>query len=306
VKRWMVAIVAAVAVAAALSAAAANGAFQAATSPSPSSTTTTTGRSARTTTTTTAPPTTAPSTAPSSVRTSVLPCPVPARDYAGTPYGQQSPPGTLEVASSLAPPDGASLFGSVIAGGPPSYLVAPSGASCQGSFGSADAGMTMSATVGIDVSQGVKMVLRAGGANAYSSLACPYIPAVQAAEEAFSGSGYRPSYCIRPSADVVEQIATGTANVYLAAVWVPPQVTDTKLGMSGKGDPTFALFSAEVTSPASADGRMIACTLPSKEQRICEASLVFFLVDQSGIATQVGTGSLGRMGDAVTAFVDQH
>ena len=254
-----------------------------------------TARSSATSSTTT--------TTPSSVQISVQPCPVPASDYAGTPYSPQSPSGTLAVPTALAPPDGASLFGSVIAGAPASYLIAPAIASCQGEFGSADAGMIMTATVGSDMSQGVELVLRAGGANAYMSLACPYVPAVQAAEEAFAGSA---SACSHSSADIVQQIATGTTNVYAATVRVPAQVMDDDFFMSGKGDPTVALFTAQVTPPMSADGLMIACTLPSTEQSICDSSLRFILVNQSGISAEVGPSNLNQMENAVSAFVSEH
>jgi hypothetical protein len=241
-------------------------------------------------------------TSSSSVQISVQPCPVPASDYAGTPYSPQSPSGTIAVPTALAPPDGASLFGSVIAGTPASYLIAPAIASCQGEFGSADAGMIMTATVGSDMSQGVELVLRAGGANAYMSLACPYVPAVQTAEEAFAGSA---SACSHSSAVMVQQIATGTTNVYAAAVRVPAQVMDDDFLMSGKGNPTVALFTAQVTPPMSADGLMIACTLPSTQQSICDASLRFILANHSGIGAEVGPSNLSQMEKAVSAFVSE-
>ncbi len=161
----------------------------------------------------------------------------------------------------------------------------------------------MTATVGSDMSQGVELVLRAGGANAYMSLACPYIPAVQAAEEAFAGSS---SACSHSSADMLQQIATGTTNVYVAAVRVPARVMDDAFLMSGKGNSAVALFTAQVTPPMSADGLMIACTLPSTEQSICDASLRFFLVNQSGISAEVGPSNLSQMENAVSAFVSEH
>jgi len=80
------------------------------------------------------------------------------------------------------------------------------------------------------------MVLRAGGAGAYGSLACPFIPAVKAALEAASGV-YVPSSCPLPAADIVQQITTGTTNVYAAVVWAPPQVVNDGFLMSGKGNP---------------------------------------------------------------------
>ena len=158
------------------------------------------------------------------------------------------------------------------------------------------------ATAGSTGAQGVVMVLRAGGAGPSTDLACPYIPAVQAADEAFRGNS---SSCGHPSADVIQQLATGTANTYAAAVWVPSGVKDVT-DFAGKGNPTVALFVATVSPPRSANGVMIACTLPTTAKSICGASLQFFLANESGLAGEVGSANLGQIEASLSDFLDAH
>jgi hypothetical protein len=198
------------------------------------------------------------------------------------------------------------MFGWVIAGSSASYLIAPSTAACQGYFESFDGGATMTATVGLDMDQGLESILSAGGAGAFMSLACPYMGTVQAALEASAGRGYVPRACTHPAADVVQKIPTGTTDIYAAVVRVPANVEDHLFQLSGKGDPTVALFLAHVTRFNYASGLMSDCTLPSAEQDICDSSLRFFLVDQSGISAVVRPSNLSRMVSSITAFVTKH
>ena len=149
------------------------------------------------------------------------------------------------------------------------------------------------------------MVLRAGGAGPSTDLACPYIPAVLAADEALRGS---PSLCGRPSTEIVQTIPSGTTNLYAAAVWVPAQIKDSTFGleMSGNGaDPTVALFTAHVTPPGSAYGQMIACTLASTERNICQSALEFFLATQSTVGMQIGASNVAHMQAALSTFLGQ-
>lgn len=164
----------------------------------------------------------------------------------------------------------------------------------------------MTATVGSYMNQGVELVLSAGGAGAYMGLACPYIHAVQAALEASAGRGYIPRACTHPAADVVQKISTGTTDVYAAVIRVPAKVTDHAFLMSGQGDPTVALFLAHVTGFSYASGLMIDCTLPVAEQNICDTSMRFFLVHQSGISAVVSPSNLSGIVSSVTAFVAKH
>jgi hypothetical protein len=233
---------------------------------------------------------------PASVEVSVTPCSI---NYTGAP-DQPPPPSTFSVQSALAPPEGGGLFGAVFVG-TPSYVIAPASSSCQGDYASADGGEAVMATAG-STGAGVVMVLRAGGAGPSTDLACPYIPAVQAADQAFRGNS---SSCNHPSTDVVHQISTGTSNVYAAAVWVPADVKDVT-DFAGKGNPTVALFTAKVSLPMSASGVMIACTLPSAEQSICNASLQFFLTYESGLTGEVGSADLTKMATSLSGFLSEY
>ena len=156
----------------------------------------------------------------------------------------------------------------------------------------------MTATTASDDSEGVEMVINAGEGGASVALACPYIPALEAVDEA---SGISASSCSHSSADVVHEITTGTPKIYAAVVWVPPQVTDVT-NFAGKGNPTLALF----TTTNVPIGDMVACTLPSSQRSICDASLRFFLDDESNVAAEVGPSNLSRMDSALAAFLSTY
>jgi len=248
---------------------------------------------------------------PSAVKVSVVPCPIPPSsypsDYVSAPYSSQTPPATFTLPIALSPlPNSAALFGTVFPlSASASYLIAPSTSHCQSSFASADGGMVMTATVGADGSQGVEMVLRPGGAGPSADLACPYIPAVQAADEAFRG-GF--ASCSRPSGEVVQQIPTGVTNLYAAAVWVPPGVSDPtfNLGPGIGTDPILALFTASVTPPMSANGQVIACRLAPSARDVCDSSLRLFLTTESEVGQHVGSASVASMELALSTFVSSH
>jgi hypothetical protein len=253
---------------------------------------------------------------------------VPAADYAGTPYSPRAAPGTLSLPASLTLPGNAQIFGTTFLPGSASYLAGPKPATCQAGLASADGGEIMTATSAADRSEGVTMIIRPGGAGLSTDLACPYIPAVRAADEVFRQGHV---FCAHPSADVIRQIPTGTASLYAAAVLVPADVKDP--GIQGSGvspDPTAALFTAEVGQGAAA-GQMIACTLPptqagtaqggpaqegaaqegaaqegAAQGGICAASLKFFLATQAQIRTRISAANLTRMQDALAAFLAEH
>ncbi len=220
---------------------------------------------------------------------------MPAADYIGTPYSPQAAPATLSLPASLAPPPNAQIFGTEF--GPASYLLGPDSATCQGAWGSADDGMIMTATSVSDRSEGVTMIIRPGGASAGIDLACPYIPAVRAADE---GHVF---ICTHPQADVIGQIPTNTASLYAAAILVPAQVKDPNIQGSGDGtDPTIALYTAWA-GPDAAAAQMIACTLAPAQADICVASLKFFLATQALIRTQMSAANLSRMEAALSSFL---
>ncbi len=249
------------------------------------------------------------STQPTTVDAPVASCPIPASDYTGTPNKPESPPSVLRVASFLAPPDGVQIYGAVFPGNV-SYLVAPSGVTCQGTWGSADGGEIMTTTSPSEQSQGVTMWIRAGGAGPETDLACPYIPAVLAVDRQFRGNA---SLCGHPSEDVVREIPTGSPNLYAAAVWVPAQVQDPNLAGSGDGaDPTVALVTARIVpleagnATPTAVGQMITCTLPPAQRDVCTTSLRFFLSTQSEMGASVGSARVAAMEDSLSDFLAEH
>jgi len=227
----------------------------------------------------------------------VAPCPVPAADYAGTPYSPRPAPATMRLPAAVPLPAGAQIFGTEFLPGPASYLLGQTSATCRGALASADGGESMMAA---DRSHGVTMTIRPGGVGPSTDLACPYIPAAHAADEAFRQGHV---FCDHPSADVIRQIPTGTASLYAAAVLVPAQVTDPNIRGSGDGtDPTVALYTAQAGSDF-ANGQMIACTLAPAEASICAASLTFFLATQAQISTRISAANLRRMEQTLTSFL---
>lgn len=242
----------------------------------------------------------APPAAPAPAPVSVASCPVPAADYAGTPYAPQAAPATTRLPTSVTLPRNAQIFGTTFLAGSTSYLLAQKSATCQAGLSSADGGENMTAAA--TGRQGVTMTISPGGAGPSTDLACPYIPAVHAADEAFRQGN---AFCAHPSADVIRQIPTHTAGLYAAAVLVPAQVKDPGIrGSGGDADPTVALFTASVSADGAA-GQAIACTLARGS--ICAASLKFFLATQAQIRTRITAANLSAMEVALSAFLaEQH
>jgi hypothetical protein len=208
----------------------------------------------------------------------------------------------MSLPASLVPPRDAQVFGTEFLPGPAWYLLGPKSAVCQGELASADGGQAMTATTVSHRPGSVTMTISPGGVGPSTDLACPYIPAVRAADEAFRQGD---AFCAHPPADVIRQIPTGRAGLYAAAVLVPARVTDPNIQGSGDGtDPTVALYTARVqTAPAAAAGQMIACTLRPAEGDICAASLKFFLATQAWISTQISSAHLTTMEDALASFL---
>lgn len=233
-----------------------------------------------------------------SARVHVAPCPVPAGDYAGTPYSPHPAAATVSLPASLALPRDAQVFGTWFLPGSTGYLIGPKSANCQGYLASADGGEIMTAT------PGMRMTISPGGAGPSTDLACPYIPAVRAADEAFRQSG---AFCRHPAADVIRQIPTGTAGLYAAAVLVPARVKDPGIMGSGDGtDPAVALYTARVTGTEGAAGQTIACTLAPAQGDVCAASLTYFLLTQGQIRTGITAANLRTMRDDLSSFLAEH
>lgn len=223
-------------------------------------------------------------------------CPVPAGDYAGTPYAPRAAPATLSLPASVPLPGNAQIFGTTFLPGSTSYLLGPANATCQAALASADGGESMTAA------PGVTMIIRPGGIGPSTDLACPYIPAVRAADEAFR---HGQAFCSHPAGEVIAQIPTHTTGLYAAVVLVPATVKDPDIRGSGGGDPAVALYTAQAGSDF-ANGQLIACTLPSAQGAVCAASLRFFLATQAQIRTRISTASLTQMQDALSSFLTAH
>ncbi len=231
------------------------------------------------------------------VQVHVANCPVPAGDYAGTPYAPRAAPATLGLPASVSLPGTAQIFGTTFLPGSTSYLLGPKPATCQAALASADGGETMTAT------PGVTMIIRPGGIGPSTDLACPYIPAVRAADEAFRQGQ---AFCSHPAGDVIAQIPTHTTSLFAAVVLVPATVKDPDIRGSGDGaDPTVALYTAQASSDF-ANGQMIACTLARAQDTVCAASLRFFLATQAQISTRISAASLTQMQDALSSFLTGH
>jgi len=241
-----------------------------------------------------------PSGTPAAARVRVAACPVPAADYPGTPYSPRAAPATLSLPAALPLPQRAQIFGTTFLPGSTSYLLGPESATCQGALASADGGEIMTATPASGRPAGVTMIIRPGGAGPSTDLACPYIPAVLAADKAFRQGQV---FCAHPPADVIRQIPTGTAGLYAAAVLVPAQVKDPNITGSGDGaDPAVALYTAQAGSDY-ANGQTISCTLTPAQQGICAASLKFFLATQAQIRTQISAANLTKMENTLASFL---
>jgi hypothetical protein len=208
----------------------------------------------------------------------------------------------MSLPASLTPPRNAQVFATEFMPGPASYLLGPKSAACRGELASADGGEAMTATTASPRSERVTMTISPGGAGPSTDLACPYIPAVRAADGAFR-QGH--ALCTHPPAEVIRQIPTDTAGLYAAAVLSPARVKDPHIPGSGDGTgPTVALYTARVqTAPAAAGGQMIACTLAPAQGDICAASLKFFLATQAWISTRISAAQLSTMQDALSSFL---
>jgi hypothetical protein len=227
-------------------------------------------------------------------------CPVPAGDYAGTPDAPRAAPATLSVRAAVSLPGNARIFGTTFLPGSASYLLGPAQAACQAALASADGGESMTAGAGPG---SVTMIIRPGGIGPSTDLACPYIPAVRAADEAFRQGQ---TFCSHPAGDVIAQIPTRTTSLYAAVVLVPATVKDPGIRGSGGGaDPAVALYTAQAGSDF-ANGQMIACALAPAQGGICAASLRFFLATQAQISTRISAASLTQMQDGLSSFLTAH
>ncbi len=239
----------------------------------------------------------------------VIPCAFASSDLASFRRIGIRVPGSVPATTTLpvALPAGSALFGVRFPGSGTdvSYTIGPQDYTCVPEYASADGGAAQYVERGGSSGLGVVSVFSAGGAGPDTDLACPYISAVMAADEAFRTGFF--SGCNRPGAERVIQISTGLADNYIAAVGVPASVSDTNppLFGSGKGTPDFALFTAQVSNGGqSASGQAISCILPGADKSICIAALDLFLSDQSRVGLGMSRGSLTAAEAAIADFVE--
>ena len=225
------------------------------------------------------------STAPASTNVAhvslpVVPCPLSSSDLASL-RGQHVPlPGPIPATVGVAvpPPAGTAVYGVRFpgSGSKVSYTVGPVGFACAPLYGSATGASFQSVDQAPGSGLGVSTVFEAGGIGPATDLVCAYIPAVLAADEVFR-AGFGDGGCSRPGGDLVVQIPTSLANLYIAAVDVPTSVSDPNVPQNGagKGIDAFALFTAQVFNGQSAAGQAIWCVLPPRNKSICIAALDF-------------------------------
>ena len=245
--------------------------------------------------------------AASGVRVPVIPCAFSASELATLRQEGIGLPGQIpaEVGVDVRLPAGGAVYGvSFPTAGPVDYVVGPAGYSCAPLFASADGGSEVDVEQDARTDRGVSAVFNAGGIGPATDLACPYIPAVLAADASFR-AGF-PRSCVRPGGDLVVQIPTDSTDRYAAAVEVPSMVSDpnSPLSGSGKGNPTFALFTAQVFGGQSAGGQAISCTLPVVDRAICIAALQMFLSSQSNVGRAMSQASLSQAEQEIADFVD--
>jgi hypothetical protein len=245
--------------------------------------------------------------AASGLRVPVIPCAFSASELATLRREGIGLPGQIpaEVGVDVRLPAGSAVYGvSFPIAGPVDYVVGPAGYSCAPLFASADGGSEVNVEQDVRTGRGVSAVFNAGGIGPATDLACAYIPAVLAADELFR-AGF-PTSCVRPGGDLVVQIPTDSTDRYAAAVEVPSMVSDPNppLSGSGKGSPTFALFTAQVFGGQSAGGQAISCTLPVVDRAICIAALQMFLSSQSNVGRAMSQASLSQAEQEIANFVD--
>jgi hypothetical protein len=213
----------------------------------------------------------------------VTSCPVP--QGMGAPAGSQGPaappvPASTVFPQSISLPPETTVFGTGLPGSPVvAYSLAPSGFTCSAIAG-ADGSFVISLDAPGSRNPSLTYDFSPGGAGLALDLACPYIPAIRAADAVFRGGQQN---CAYPGADVVTQVPTDVRDLWAATVRIPPDVADPNLPASGTGrDQTLAVFLASLQShpdPAivQSGGQEADCALPASEQAVCVAGLQYFV-----------------------------
>lgn len=198
------------------------------------------------------------------------------------PVGPPAPPvpASTVLPQSISLPPETTVFGTGLPGSSVvAYSLAPAGFTCNASTG-ADGSFVISLDAPGSRRPSLTYDYSPGGFGLQLDLACPYIPAIRAADAALRRGQQN---CAYPGGDVVTQVATGVQDLWAATVRIPPGVTDPNLPAPGNGrDQTLAVFLGSFQSHPNpptiqAGGQEADCTLPASEQAICVAGLQYFV-----------------------------
>ncbi len=164
-----------------------------------------TAPSTETPTTTSTVGTSQPGTQSTAGTASVTPCAVPSADFAGTSVGPSVLPATTPTPAFLSLPTKSQVYG-VPFPSAPGYLVAPSGFACTGTYASGDGAESVTVKSRSSKAGEVDVIFDAGGVGPNTDLACPYIPAVEAADNSFRGGQ---ASCTHPPGETITPISVG-------------------------------------------------------------------------------------------------
>ena len=204
---------------------------------------------------------------------------------AGVTFSQPAVPATTVIPASVSVPPGATVFGTGDQGFGVKFSLAPLGFACSAIGAGADGGFAVQVTDPSARQYVIRYDYNPGGAGPNIDDACPYIPAVKAADAIFR---QRANICGRAGAETVTQVATGFSSLKAAIVQVPPTVKDTHLPAAGDGrDETVAVYVAQLFAGSQANAQDAGCTLPAGQKAICLAALKYF-VTQSLAARAAG------------------
>ena len=144
------------------------------------------------------------------------------------PVGPPAPPvpASTVLPQSISLPPETTVFGTGLPGSSVvAYSLAPAGFTCNASTG-ADGSFVISLDAPGSRRPSLTYDYSPGGFGLQLDLACPYIPAIRAADAALRRGQQN---CAYPGGDVVAQVATGVQDLWAATVRIPPGVTDPNL-----------------------------------------------------------------------------
>lgn len=188
---------------------------------------------------------------------------------------------TIRLPGSVSLPDGSEVFGGLPAanGANSGYLIGPSPGACQFDGGSADGGGYVTVTQPGSNLTLIQETVSPGGFGVSAQMACTYIPQTDSIPGLSSGS---PGGCSAQPGEVIAPLPTGSQTLYASLVRVPASTRDTFIASSGHGNTSFAVFVVRIERQngqlTTVDVSEVDCALPAARERICRASLDYFIV----------------------------